>query len=89
MSTSWWRTRKDRKIPLAMLSENEEATIVEIRGGRGFVRRLSELGFTPGTRVKILVSHSPGPTLVEIKGSRIALGKGLVMKIIVKLEACR
>lgn len=74
------------EIPLAMLPENEEATIVELRGGRGLVRRLSELGFTRGTKVKMLKSGLPGPVLVDIKGSRIALGRGVVMRITVDTE---
>ena len=73
-------------MPLAMLPENEEAKVVEVRGGRGLVRRLSELGFTPGTRVKILFSNSPGPIVIDVKGSRIALGRGLLMRIIVDSE---
>jgi len=74
------------EMPLAMLPENEEARVVEVRGGRGLVRRLSELGFTPGTRVKVLFSNSPGPVLIDVRGSRIALGKGLLMRIIVESE---
>ena len=73
-------------MPLAMLPENKEAKVVEVRGGRGLVRRLSELGFTPGAKVKILFSNSPGPMLIDVKGSRIALGRGLLMRIIVELE---
>ena len=74
------------EMPLAMLPENEEAKVVEVRGGRGLVRRLSELGFTPGTRVKVLFSNSPGPVLIDVRGSRIALGRGLLMRIIVDSE---
>ena len=74
------------EMPLAMLPENEEARVVEVRGGRGLVRRLSELGFTPGTIVKVLFSNSPGPVLVDVRGSRIALGRGLLMRIIVDPE---
>lgn len=74
------------RIPLAMLSESEEAKIVELSGGRGLVRRLSEMGFTYGTKVKVMYSGSPGPVLVDIRGSRIALGRGVAMKIIVDTE---
>jgi len=74
------------EIPLAILPENEEAKVVEVRGGRGLVRRLSELGFTPGAKVKILFSNSPGPVLIDVRGSRIALGRGLLMRIIVDSE---
>jgi len=74
------------EMPLAILPENEEAKVVEVRGGRGLVRRLSELGFTPGAKVKILFSNSPGPVLIDVRGSRIALGRGLLMRIIVDSE---
>jgi len=75
------------KIPLATLSENEEAVIVEIWGGRGLIRRLSEMGFTYGTKIMVLHSSCPGPVLVSVRGSRIALGRGVAMKIIVNPEA--
>jgi len=74
------------KVPLAFLPENKEATVIEIVGGRGVTRRLYELGFTPGTKVKVLFSNSPGPLLVDVRGSRVALGRGVTMKIIVNPE---
>lgn len=70
-------------IPLALLSVGEEGEIVEIRGGRGMVQRLSEMGFTNSTRVKVLSSSSPGPVLVGVRDARIALGRGIAMKIMV------
>lgn len=70
-------------IPLAMLQENCEAIVVEINGGMGLTRRLAEMGFTNETRVKVLHSSPPGPMLVMVRGSRIALGRGLAMKIFV------
>ena len=71
---------------MAFLPEKKQATVVEIVGGRGLIRRLYELGFTPGTKVKILSSNSPGPVLVDVRGARIALGRGVTMKIIVNSE---
>jgi len=72
-------------IPLSMLLEGESGMVVDIRGGRGLVRRLLELGFTPGTRVKVLKTSSPGPVLVEVRKSRIAIGRGVAMKILVEV----
>lgn len=69
--------------PLAMLSEGDEGKVKEIRGGRGLIRRLSELGFIGGERIRIIHSQSSGPILVEIKDSRIAIGRGVAMKIII------
>ena len=74
------------RVPLAFLSENKQATVVEVVGGRGLVRRLYELGFTPGTKVRVISSSSPGPVLVDVKGARIARGRGVTMKIRVNPE---
>ncbi|MGB9726097.1 MAG: FeoA family protein [Fervidicoccaceae archaeon] len=72
------------EIPLAMLPENSEAIIVRVVGGMGVTRRLAEIGFTRGARVRVLHSGSPGPILVLIRGSRVALGRGFAMKIMVR-----
>ncbi len=74
------------ETPLGTLPIGTEAKITRIHGGRYLVKRLSEMGFTPGTKVKIVHNHNPymGPVLVEIKDSRIALGRGVSMKIMVE-----
>jgi len=69
-------------MPLAMLRDGEGGRVVGVYGGRGLMRRLAELGFTRGERVKVLRS-GPGPILVLVKGSRVALGHGVAMKILV------
>jgi ferrous iron transport protein A len=75
-------------IPLAMLREKCAAVIVEVDGGMGLTRRLAEMGFTNGTKVEVLHSTPPGPIVVMVRGARIALGRGLAMKIMVEpLEA--
>ncbi len=76
---------KDLKdaIPLAFLSVGEEGVIVEMQGGRGMSQRLSEMGFTNSTRVRVLSSSSPGPVLVRVRDARIAIGRGIAMKILV------
>jgi len=70
-------------VPLATLPEGKEAMVVGIIAGRGLARRLAELGFMRGEKVKILRS-GPGPVLVLVKGSKIALGWGVARKILVR-----
>jgi len=70
-------------IPLAFLPVGSEARIIEFRGGRGMMQKMAEMGFTQFTRVRMVSSNSPGPVLVDVKDSRIALGSGIAMKIIV------
>lgn len=72
-------------IPLSMLSEGEEGKIVSIMAGYGLARRLAELGFNPNTRVKVLRASS-GPIVVLVRESRIAIGRGVAMRIFVEVE---
>jgi len=42
------------------------------------------MGLTPGVRIKMLNSHMPGPVLIDLRGSKVALGRGIAHKIAVK-----
>jgi len=55
--------------------------------GWGFRRRLEDMGLTPGTRVTV-VKSAPfhGPLEVFVRGSRLALGKGMAERILVEVE---
>jgi ferrous iron transport protein A len=54
-----------------------------VRGGRGLAQRLFDMGLTPSAKVRVLKSCPPGPMLVQFRDSRIALGRGIAMKILV------
>lgn len=71
-------------VPLIALLPGEEAWVVGFRGGRGLSQRLAELGLTPGEPVRVLSAGRGGPVLVEIRGSRIALGRGMAAKVLVR-----
>ena len=73
-----------QQMPLAMASPGEEVTVVEIRAGRGLTMRLADMGLTPGTTIMVINSQMPGPVLINLKGSRLALGFGVVQKIMVE-----
>jgi len=78
------------EIPLAVLPLGGRGKITRICGGRGLVRRLSDMGFVMDVEVKIVYSHAShnpgrgGPLVVEVKDSRVALGRGVAMKIMVQ-----
>jgi len=69
--------------PLVQLRPGEEGTVVSIAAGRGLYRRLLELGLTPNARVKVVHNDGWGPVVVEIRGARIALGRGVAAKVLV------
>lgn len=69
-------------MPLTMVKAGEQNTIRGI-GGREETRRfLNSLGFVPGGKVTV-VSENGGSLIVNVKESRIAIGKDMANKILV------
>jgi Fe2+ transport system protein FeoA len=51
------------------------------------IKRLTDLGFTPGTSVTVIKSAPfNGPLEVCIRGSRLAIGRGMANRIILDVE---
>jgi DtxR family Mn-dependent transcriptional regulator len=83
------------EVPLTSLRDGETAIVTSIkmacgkgRGrGWGFAKRLMDMGLTPGTRV-IVVKSAPfhGPLEILVRGSRIALGRGVAERIFAEIE---
>lgn len=78
------------EIPLTFLSVGSKGKITRIRGGRGLVRRLNDMGLTHDSEVTVICSHSShnhghgGPLVIEVKDSRIAFGRCVAAKIMVQ-----
>lgn len=45
--------------------------------------RLLDMGLVPGTRVIVVNNQNRGPMLIEVRDSKMALGRGLASKILV------
>jgi len=72
-------------IPLSDAPEGVELQVVAVDArGWGRIRRLLEIGLTPGTRIRI-VSRAPGPIIVEVRGTRFALGRGHARRVLVEV----
>ena len=75
----------NQHMSLAMASPGEMITVVDVRAGRGLQRRLADMGLVPGTTVKVINGHAPGPIIIDLRGSRLVLGHGMAQKIMVKV----
>ena len=75
----------NQHMPLAMVSPGETVTVVDVRAGRGLQRRLADMGLVPGTTLKVINGHAPGPIIIDLRGSRLVLGHGMAQKIMVKV----
>jgi DtxR family Mn-dependent transcriptional regulator len=89
------RNPEKLETPLTTLRNGETGTVTSIRAGSGrgfgrgwgFEQRLMDLGLTPGTKVTV-VKSAPfhGPVEILVRGSRLALGRGMAEKILVEID---
>lgn len=72
-----------RLIPLSDLPRGAAARIGQIRGGRALSRRLLALGLRLGSEIRVL-HHRGSGLVVSIGETRVALGGGVVDKLLVE-----
>jgi len=70
-------------MPLTMATPGEAVSVVNVRAGRGLARKLADMGLLPGTKIRVVNSMKPGPLIIDLRGSRLALGYGMAQKIMV------
>ncbi|NPV87336.1 MAG: ferrous iron transport protein A [Anaerolineae bacterium] len=70
-------------LPLCDLKPGHQGTLLALNGGRGLTARLAALGFTPGVRIAMLQNYGHGPLLVEVRQTRVALGRGEAQRILI------
>lgn len=69
-------------MPLSMVKEGEPNVIQRVGGKEETRRFLENLGFTAGGTVTV-VSQTDGNMIVNIKDSRVAIGKDMANRIMV------
>lgn len=75
---------------LSNLRPGEKGVVAFIRGGTTACQRLLDMGLTQGTEVTV-VNAAPfrGPLEVAVRGSTLALGRGLARHVYVEVEVGR
>ena len=69
-------------MPLSMVKEGEPNTILRVGGNEETKRFLENLGFVTGGTVTV-ISQTGGNMIVNVKDSRVAIGKDMANKIMV------
>lgn len=69
-------------MPLSMVQEGEKNTICKIGGKEETRKFLENLGFVSGGEVTV-VSQTEGNMIVNVKGSRVAIGRDMANKVMV------
>ena len=69
-------------MPLSMVKKGEANIIKKIGGKEDTKKFLGNIGFVVGAAVTV-ISEIKGNMIVEVKNSRVEIGKNMVNKIIV------
>lgn len=72
---------------LSNLKPDEEGKVKFIRSGKQSSKRIQDMGLTPGTYLK-MVNAAPfnGPVEVEVRGTSLALGRGLASQVFIEVD---
>jgi DtxR family Mn-dependent transcriptional regulator len=74
-------------VSISSLKQGQCGKISFIRGGHNMLQRLLDMGLTPGTEIcAVRVAALGGPVELSVRGSKLALGKGVAAKVFVELE---
>jgi ferrous iron transport protein A len=81
----WIRGEAMMSRNLLNLKPGESGKVKHIDAGKNATRRLYEIGLCTGAPVKV-VKNDIGPVIVSLVGNKIALGRGLAMKVRVETD---
>ena len=73
-------------IPLSEIQTGNHGVLESMHAGRGLSSRLTSLGLTPGTDVTVLQNYGHGPMIINVRGTHVALSRGLARHLLVKME---
>jgi DtxR family transcriptional regulator, Mn-dependent transcriptional regulator len=82
--------RKTSVISLSSLKENQGGTIAFVRGEKKVLRKLTDMGLTPGTRISVRrIAPMKGPMEVSLRGCKLALGDDIACNVFVENAGLR
>jgi DtxR family Mn-dependent transcriptional regulator len=74
-------------VSVSSLKQGQCGKIALIRGGHNMLQRLLDMGLTPGTEICVArVAPLGGPVELAVRGSKLALGKGIASKVFVEIK---
>ncbi|MHC4122510.1 MAG: FeoA family protein [Planctomycetota bacterium] len=74
---------KKKVRPLSVVKTGRTVKLVKVDAGRGLKNRLASMGVLPNVEMTIVSNGHAGPFVVNVKGSKVVLGRGIANKIMV------
>jgi DtxR family Mn-dependent transcriptional regulator len=80
--------RKVNVVSMGALKEKQEGTVAFIRGDNRVLRRLLDMGLTPGTKIRVSrIAPLKGPVEIAVRGSKLALGDEIACNVFIEKTA--
>ena len=68
-------------MSLLEIKKGNRVCLQSVDWGYNLKKKLQDMGLTPGVMMTVLSAPSFGPMIVEVRGTRLALGRGILAKI--------
>ncbi len=72
---------------MKLLSDIDDGVLVrviELKGGRKFQAKMSDLGVLKGGQILMFKNSNEGAIIIKVKESRLSMGTGMAQKILVE-----
>lgn len=76
-------------LDLLSMRENETGYILEVSGGGEFQAKLRAMGLYAGRHITKRSGEGASPVIVEVMGTRVALGRGMASKVSARVKSRR
>ena len=78
--------RRSSKLgkPLSNIAAGQTVKLLGIHAGTELKGRLAAMGMIPNAAITVVANNPTGPFVVNVKGSKIILGRSMVHKVMVK-----
>jgi ferrous iron transport protein A len=69
---------------LSDLKNGDNGVVESIDSGLRLFNRLASMGICEGKELKVVKNSGDGPVVIDVEGSRYAIGRGMAEKIIIR-----
>ncbi len=74
-------------MTLSMVHQGTAAVVRRVSSGRMLTARLAAMGIAEGSLLTVVSNKGHGPILVDLDGTRVAMGRGMAEKVVVEARS--
>lgn len=71
-------------VSLSEAKAGQTVRLVRVQAGHGLKHRLAAMGLLANTKIKVLRNEGRGQLIVNVRGTKVVLGRGMSEKMMVE-----